>query len=192
MNNPLVSIAMATYNGEKFLQKQLDSIYGQTYKNIEVIVTDDCSTDKTVEILQEYKKNYGLKYHINDHNLGFIKNFEKAITLSNGNYVALADQDDIWLPEKIETLVEKIKGYSLVCSDASLINGNDEIMITSFNEYSGRSIPKDKVFQYLVFGNYVTGCTAMIDKELFSNALPSKVVSRKPAPKSRFHSSASL
>ena len=61
MQNKLVSIAMATYNGEKYLKEQLDSIYAQTYKDIEVIVCDDCSSDKTVEILDEYKEKYGLK-----------------------------------------------------------------------------------------------------------------------------------
>ena len=60
MKNKLVSIAMATYNGEKYLKEQVDSIYAQTYKNIEVIVCDDCSSDKTVEILDEYKEKYGL------------------------------------------------------------------------------------------------------------------------------------
>ena len=73
MQNKLVSIAMATYNGEKYLKEQLDSIYNQTYKNIEVIVCDDCSSDKTVEILDEYKEKYGLKYYINEKNLGFKK-----------------------------------------------------------------------------------------------------------------------
>ncbi len=60
MKTPLVSIAMATYNGEKYLKEQLDSIYVQTYKNIEVIVTDDCSTDQTVDILKEYQEKHGL------------------------------------------------------------------------------------------------------------------------------------
>ena len=97
INYPLISIAIATYNGEKYLEEQLDSIYAQTYKNIEVIVTDDCSSDKTVEILKKYYKSHGLKYVINETNLGFVKNFEKAISLCRGDYIALSDQDDIWL-----------------------------------------------------------------------------------------------
>lgn len=168
----LVSIAIATYNGEKFLRKQLDSIYAQTYKNIEVVVTDDCSSDGTVDILNEYKNNYGLRYYINEQNLGFIKNFEKVISLCRGDYVALSDQDDIWVPSKIETLVREIGDYSLVCSDAALIDNDDTVVVNSFNDYSGRSIPTENIFQYLVFGNYVTGCTAMIDSKLFSKALP--------------------
>ena len=78
MQNKLVSIAMATYNGEKYLKEQLDSIYAQTYKDIEVIVCDDCSSDKTVEILDEYKEKYGLKYYINEKNLGFKKSIFKS------------------------------------------------------------------------------------------------------------------
>lgn len=109
MKNKLVSIAMATYNGEKYLKEQLDSIYAQTYKNIEVIVCDDCSSDKTVEILDEYKEKYGLKYYINEKNLGFKKNFEKAISLCSGDFIALADQDDIWIESKIEIFL-KSKG----------------------------------------------------------------------------------
>ena len=62
----LISIAMATYNGEKYLRSQLDSIYAQIYKNIEVVVTDDCSTDGTVEILEQYAKSHGLKYIVNE------------------------------------------------------------------------------------------------------------------------------
>ena len=125
-NDKLVSIAMATYNGEKYLREQLDSIYNQTYKNIEVIVCDDCSVDETVTILEEYKQKYGLIYYINEKNLGFVKNFEKAASLCNGEFIAFSDQDDIWLPEKIETLVNEICDYSLIHTNSALINANGE------------------------------------------------------------------
>jgi glycosyltransferase involved in cell wall biosynthesis len=168
----LVSVALATFNGEKYLRKQLDSIYSQTYKNIEVIVTDDCSVDQTINILKEYKNTYGLIYFINEQNLGFVKNFEKAISLCSGDYIALSDQDDIWLPEKIEILIREIKSYSLICTDAKLIDSTDNVVVSSFNEFSGRVQPKVNKFEYLVFGNFVTGCTAMMERELISRALP--------------------
>ena len=123
--NKLVSIAMATYNGEKYLRKQLESIYNQTYKNIEFIVCDDRSSDKTVKILQEYQNKYGLKFFINEQNLGFVKNFEKAASLCTGEYIAFADQDDVWLPDKIEILLSEIGNNSLICSDAKLIDENN-------------------------------------------------------------------
>lgn len=71
MNTPLVSIAIETYNGEKYLKEQLDSICTQTYKNIEVIVTDDCSTGETVKVLNEYSKSHGLKYYVNENKITY-------------------------------------------------------------------------------------------------------------------------
>ena len=97
-----ISIAMATFNGEKYLREQLDSIYSQTLLPYEIVAADDCSTDRTTEILEEYRIKKGLKYLVNEHNIGVVKNFEKAISLCQGDYVALSDQDDIWFPEKLE------------------------------------------------------------------------------------------
>lgn len=136
INYPLISIAIATYNGEKYLKEQLDSIYAQTYKNIEVVVTDDCSTDKTVEILDKYAKTHGLKYFVNEKNLGFVKNFEKAMTLCKGKFVALADQDDIWEKNKIQILYGHIGDSLLIHSDASLIDAEGEIINTSYKQSS--------------------------------------------------------
>jgi glycosyltransferase involved in cell wall biosynthesis len=167
-----VFIALATYNGEKFLHEQLDSIYNQTYKNIEVIASDDCSTDGTVEILKEYKKKYGLKYFVNKKNSGFVKNFEKAISKCKGDYIALADQDDIWMPDKIERLVSEIGDYSLICSDAELIDGRGQKIADSFQRYSNNYIADGKDFATMVFRNFVTGCTALITKDLIRKALP--------------------
>jgi glycosyltransferase involved in cell wall biosynthesis len=168
----LVSVAIATYNGEMFLKKQIDSILSQTYKNIEIIVVDDCSSDRTIELLKEFERIYGIKLYLNIKNLGFIKNFEKAVSLCSGDYIALSDQDDIWLPNKIETLVNEIGEYSLVCSDAKLIDNNENIIHNSFTIYSGRDIPSNNIFEYLVFGNFVTGCTIMFDSKLVSKILP--------------------
>ena len=124
---PLISIALATYNGEKYLREFLDSIAYQTYKNIEIIACDDQSTDNTVKILEEYSKILNLRYYLNENRLGPVKNFEKALKLCSGRFIALADQDDIWLPEKIETLYnEIIKDNNILCvkSDAYLIDAN--------------------------------------------------------------------
>jgi glycosyltransferase involved in cell wall biosynthesis len=83
-----VSVAKAVYNREKFLRKQLDSICGQTYKTIEIITVDDCSTDDSVTILREYHDKYGLIFYINKGNLGYIKNIEKALLFCTGDYIA--------------------------------------------------------------------------------------------------------
>ncbi len=102
---PLVSVAMCTYNGERFLAQQLDSIINQTYTNIEIVICDDGSTDKTIQMIQEYQKKFAtIKLYQNKTNLGFVQNFAKAISLTTGDYVATSDQDDIWLKNKIEIL----------------------------------------------------------------------------------------
>jgi len=103
-----ISIAIATYNGARFLREQLDSLYTQTLLPDEVVVCDDASTDGTVDILEEYHKQYGLKYYVNETGLGCNQNFIKAFSLCQGDFVCICDQDDIWLPNKIETVYHKI------------------------------------------------------------------------------------
>lgn len=169
---PLVSVAMATYNGAAFLKEQLDSIYAQTYKNIEVIVCDDCSHDDTVKILQEYQEKFGLKYCINDTRLGFVKNFEKAIRQCKGDFIALCDQDDIWLPEKIEVLLSLINGKQLICSDLILMNSDKDITDYSLYNHTCLQFYNENQFKYLVHSNFVVGCTALFTKELKKHILP--------------------
>src|SRR5277367_1671319 len=106
---PLVSIALCTYNGAKYLAQQLDTLVDQTYLHIEIIVVDDCSTDETFVILKVYASKYPqFKLYQNKKNLGFTANFERAVTLCNGELIALCDQDDLWHAEKIELQVNAI------------------------------------------------------------------------------------
>lgn len=89
---------MATYNGEKYLREQIDSIFNQTVQDFELIVCDDCSTDTTWNILLDYQvQDKRIKCYRDEENLGFKKNFEKAIGLCTGEYIALSDQDDVWI-----------------------------------------------------------------------------------------------
>lgn len=170
--NQLVSIAMATYNGEKYLRQQLDSIYKQTYKNIEVIVTDDCSSDKTTEILQEYRQLYGLKYYVNDINLGYAKNFERAASLCSGDLIAFSDQDDIFLPDKIEVLVREIGDYSLIYSDATLIDAEGKEYASSYMRYANHPMLTGKPFKEIVFRCFIRGFQIMFNRDLLRVALP--------------------
>lgn len=168
MRNDLVSIAMATYNGEKYLKEQLDSIYVQTHKHIEVIVCDDCSNDSTVEILKEYSAKYGLKYYVNENNLGYVKNFEKAISLCSGDFIALSDQDDVWQENKIEILMENIGDNLLIHSDASLVSENGSLISRVWK----KNIDSHKCFEDFLFLNVVTGCTVLFSKKLLDEVLP--------------------
>lgn len=171
--NPLISVAIATYNGEKFLREQLDSIFNQTYKNIEVIVCDDCSSDSTVSIFEEYKSNFGLKYYINEKNLGFVKNFEKAISLCTGDFIALSDQDDVWNADKLEVLQKKISNYDLIYSDAEIINENGDVISTSMNKFINvEHYNIDQFGRLLLYSCYIYGCTMMFNSKLKDKILP--------------------
>lgn len=120
---PPVSIVLATYNGEAYLAKQLESLVQQTYTNIEIIAVDDGSSDKTVEILREQASRHpNMKVFINEANLGFIKNFERGCTLSGGELIAFCDQDDYWDKTKIEKMVAAIEHYSIVYCDSLVCN----------------------------------------------------------------------
>lgn len=140
MDSPLISIALCTYNGEKFLAEQLDSIVNQTYKNIEIIAVDDCSTDRTLTILQKYaSKDARVKVYSNKTNKGYSKNFEYAISLCTGDYIAVSDQDDIWVSDKLELLINKIRINDdlLVHSNSLLVDENGKnLNKTSFDKHS--------------------------------------------------------
>ena len=117
INKPLVSVVMATYNGERFIAEQLESILTQTYSNLEIIIVDDRSTDQSYTILESYAaKDTRIRLFRNEQNLGYVKNFEKGLSLAGGVYIAPSDQDDIWLPHKITTLVNHINDNTIVYS----------------------------------------------------------------------------
>ena len=107
---PKVSVVVCTYNGESFIREQLDSILQQTYPLYEVIVQDDRSTDSTPSIIQEYVTQYPsiIKFYRNKENLFWNQNFYSAILKTTGDLIALCDQDDYWLPDKIECQVKRL------------------------------------------------------------------------------------
>lgn len=112
-----VDVVMGTYNGEKYLREQLDSIVSQTYPIHRLIVQDDCSTDNTVAILREYAARYPfIELHINEKNVGYTRNFETAVKRSTADFVAISDQDDVWFPFKIERQVAAIGDCNLCTS----------------------------------------------------------------------------
>lgn len=169
MSNHFVSIAMATCNGEKFLPKQLESLLAQTHQNFEIIICDDASQDKTQDILSTYaKKDDRIKVFLNMVNIGFVKNFEKALSFCNGQYIALADQDDIWEKNKLEILISEIGTNSLIHSDCSIIDDQDNVLSLQWKKDIGDLLD----IKSLLFRNVVTGCTILLKKELLKTALP--------------------
>lgn len=168
----LVSIAMCTYNGAKYLEQQLDSLCAQSYTNLEIIVVDDCSSDETVEILRRYElKDNRIHVYSNEQNLGFTQNFSKAISLCSGDFIALADQDDIWKSEKIELFLESIEENLLIYSDAILIDEhNAPLSHQLIRPY--HSLVKGKCNKAFLFLNCVSGNTLMFKRELLEYILP--------------------
>ena len=121
----LVSIVMPAYNCEDFIGITLDSVINQTYQNWEVIVVDDCSTDNTAKLVQEYvKKDNRIKYHKLDKNSGAAVARNKAVDLANGKYMAFLDSDDVWFPEKLTKQIGYMEenAYTFTCTSYTKIN----------------------------------------------------------------------
>lgn len=178
-----VDVLMATYNGEKYIKEQIDSILNQTYKNIQLIISDDCSTDKTREILKQYEQNDNVKIFYQEKNLGYIKNFEFLLKNVESDLYMLSDQDDVWKKEKIEKSVEKLKKENLdfVFGDLEVVDQNLNTIYESFDEYMkiDRKINKcigSYKMQYLY--NCVTGCTILSKKEHLNKVLPLPATSK--------------
>jgi glycosyltransferase involved in cell wall biosynthesis len=170
-NLPLISIALCTYNGSEFLREQLDSVLGQHYSNWEMVVVDDCSSDSTRDILQEYaERDARISLHHNAQNLGYNKNFEKALGLCRSELIAVCDQDDIWDPEKLEKQVRLIGNHKLVYHDSEFVDSSGQSMnrriSDKLNFYRGS---EPEVFLYL---NCVSGHSILLKKEVLQKSLP--------------------
>lgn len=131
----ILSVALCTYNGEQYIREQLESILNQTMPVDEIVVCDDGSTDKTLQIIEEYREKTAadIRIYCNENNLGVVANFQKAINLCCGDIIFLSDQDDVWHPDKIERIVdyfEHNKEILVVFTDGMLID-NDGAIIKS-------------------------------------------------------------
>ena len=182
----MIDILLSTYNGERFIKEQLDSILAQTYTKWRLFVRDDQSTDNTNNILNEYQQLYPQKIilfpnNIN-RNIGVIKSFEILLECSNREYIMFCDQDDIWLPNKIEESLKTIKQLEnihssttpiLVHSDLTIVNDQKETLHKSFWEYAGiRPYIVNPNPKFLAFCNSVTGCTILMNKACKQQVLP--------------------
>jgi len=186
-----ISVALCTYNGAKYLNQQLDSILNQTVPVTEIVVCDDCSKDNTKDIIESYsKKHPGLfNIHYNTKNLRSNKNFEKAIALASGDYIFLADQDDLWLPNKVDETLKvfnKNKHIEGVFSNAYLIDGENNLLFEDFTLWDNFNFPEHKLndpkilFKRLIYrGNFLTGATLCISKKAKDSIFPFQTVEKK-------------
>ena len=171
-----VDILLATYNGEKYLREQIDSILNQTHTEFRLLISDDGSTDGTIEILKEYKEKDGrIEVFFQENNLGVVKNFEFLLEKVEAKYYMFSDQDDIWKERKIEKSLNKIEeGYDLVYSDLEVVDENLNVTYSSYWKLKGiyNKIKKYNNFESLYLNNFITGCTIISKKELINSFLP--------------------
>lgn len=174
-----IQILLSTYNGEKYLKEQLDSIFSQSYKNFEIIARDDGSNDNTINIL----KSYNIKILNTDKNLGAKLSFstllDYAVTNTDADYFMFCDQDDIWKSDKIEKTIAIIKELEKTNSDLPLLIHTDlkvvderlNLLNKSFWKYEKRD-PSINSINRLIIQSTVTGCTLMINRKLAEMSLP--------------------
>lgn len=165
MSAPLISIALATYNGEKFIAQQMDSLLRQDYPNLEIVISDDCSDDRTWEILQSYaNRDKRIRLLPREIRLGYVRNFIRVFRACKGELISPCDQDDIWYPEKTRCLANAIGDAALVYCNNRFINQQSkslEIMLSdTVNMISGRDS------RQLLFCTSICGHAMLFRKKL--------------------------
>jgi glycosyltransferase involved in cell wall biosynthesis len=176
-----ISVAMCTFNGELFLGEQLESLLAQTRVPDEIVICDDASEDGTVALIQRYAERLPIRLVSNGQRLGVAQNFSNAIAECTGDFIFLADQDDIWEANKVEEVVRIFFGVDrpgLVFSDAILIDDHSRLLATSLWQANGFSAARKEKFangnalRHLLRSNIVTGATAAFRAELKPAILP--------------------
>ena len=178
----MISVAMATYNSERYIIQQLDSIVNQTQKVDEVIIQDDCSQDETVDIIKQYIKDKNLKnwkVERNEHNMGYVLTFKNAIQRCNGEIIILCDHDDVWMKNKVEliskTFAENLNILVLATSFTEIDDEGKDIYIKKRRGSSNNNLIRRKInygklnhmfFKDVAIYNISPGCTCAFKKEI--------------------------
>lgn len=176
------SVALCTFNGEKYLHEQIDSILKQSTEVQEIVICDDLSTDKTFAILTEYRDLYPklFKIHQNEKNLGYVKNFEKTILLCSGDLIFLCDQDDIWFKDKVRK-IEKVflenNNINVLCHNIALLgekfNNENYWKIRGFD---CKETNYEIIEMLLLSGNIFPGMSMVINKKSQQKYFPLKKI----------------
>lgn len=177
-----IGVVLCTYNGEKYLREQLESILCQTRAPEQILILDDCSRDRTVEIVESFlEKDARIRLIRNETNLGYASNFEKGISLCKTDFIALSDQDDIWFHDKLERLAAELEAYP----GAGIAYCNAEYMIADGTQTGISVFNKDNDFtndpalarrgllekRWNVHGNFI-----LMDSEMKSLILPNTII----------------
>lgn len=176
-----VDIALATFNGEKYIREQIESIQKQTYSNWRLLISDDCSTDSTIAIIKELMQNDRRINIVNESRQGgVIKNFNKALMHTTAEYVLLCDQDDIWPSERLSKLVseisriegDKVNSEIMIFTDLCLIDEKNNTISDSFYKVN-KINPRNNLQRNKLFWNSsVYGCSVIMNRKLLNVSLP--------------------
>jgi len=181
---PHIDILLATYNGERFVEEQIRSLLEQTYPHWRMIIRDDGSTDNTPSIIHRYEQKYPDKITVVDDgqtNLGVCRNFAKLLEQSTADYIMFCDQDDVWLPEKVQLTFEKMKIMEgrygcdlplLVYTDMKVVDENLNSISDSYWKHQAINPKSGRLLNRLLVSNAVIGCTMMFNKKLKELSLP--------------------
>lgn len=179
-SKPLVSIALATYNGRAYLPELLASLEAQSWPNLEVVVSDDASTDGTPELLAAYAGRVPVRLVGDGERVGIVGNFERALAGCRGDYIALADQDDVWAPDKVTDLmrdlqrVESARGPAtpaLAFCDIELVDATLCRLSKSLFDITAKSRRAERLRDFLL-SNHVPGCAMLVNRAALERALP--------------------
>lgn len=168
-----ISVALAVYNGEKYLQQLLLSLEQQTIKPFEIVILNDCSTDNSETVIRQFQFSCSeVHYYKNDSNIGHLLAFKKLAGLCQGDFIAFCDQDDIWLPDKLELCFEHLSVMpkdkpSVVFTDLALINDNGNLVAPSFWNYYNIRVASTNFFDVLG-NNVITGCTTFVNRSMLN------------------------
>ena len=167
----LVSIALCTYNGARFLPQQLDSLLAQTYSNLEIVISDDRSTDNTLIILNDYaRRDPRIKVITHTDNVGLTRNFQRALLRCSGRYIAPCDQDDIWLPEKISTLIQALADRSLAYCDSVFVDEQGKPLGSRMSDVVCMITTDDPL--PFAFANCISGHAMLFKREVLQFGIP--------------------
>ncbi|MCE1463950.1 glycosyltransferase family 2 protein [Enterobacter roggenkampii] len=176
-----VDIALATYNGELFIREQIESIQKQSYYNWRLLISDDGSTDSTINIIKELMQSDSRIDIVNDSRQGgVIKNFNKALMHTTAEYILLCDQDDIWPPERLSKLVneisciesEKVNSAVMIFTDLCLIDEKNNTISESFYKVNKINPESNLQVNKLYWNSSVYGCTVIMNRKLLDVSLP--------------------
>jgi glycosyltransferase involved in cell wall biosynthesis len=174
----MISVCMASYNGEKFIKQQIVSILSQLSDSDELIISDDGSCDNTVEIIKSFSDNrIKLLFHDKDQKLKKYQcssfrfaasNFENALLHARGDFIFLSDQDDLWRFDKVKSMLDKLISFDFVMCNYSIIDENNDMLVSQEYQHN----PMSKYYLKNLFGTPFLGCCMAFNRRLLNYSLP--------------------